>query len=317
LLRESYFIGLINSMLSNYGANQLIIFITDNVILSPTGSPSDPSFFFGFHGSQGGPIATAKTYIYAAYIEPGTTDTVFDVHPLSHEVAEWLNDPFVGSSAGINYIPPAVLGDSCIVNFETGDPLGATFTKTTNGTTYHLQDEVFLPWYLHSTPSFSVNGWYTFLNTPIPAVIINSPASISGQYSNVAALSFAPINVPIAGDIAYIGRGCPAGSISSGSPADPYLANPSGKIALIDRGACAVSLKIDAAARADAIGVLIGLVAPGDPISFSYGGGSVFVPSLVITQATSNLIKNALMSSPVNSTIGTVPQGFSTLCRPG
>jgi hypothetical protein len=28
-----------------------------------------------------------------------------------------------------------------------------------------LQDEVFLPWYLHSKPSFSVNGWFTFLNS--------------------------------------------------------------------------------------------------------------------------------------------------------
>ena len=56
-------------------------------------------------------------------------------------------------------------------------------------------------------------------------------------------------------------------------------------IALIDRGACAVSLKIDAAASAGAIGVLIGLVAPGDAVTFCNGGGTNFVPSLVITQA--------------------------------
>ena len=31
--------------------------------------------------------------------------------------------------------------------------------------TYHLQDEVFLPWYLHSSPSFSVNSWFTLMNT--------------------------------------------------------------------------------------------------------------------------------------------------------
>ena len=39
------------------------------------------------------------------------------------------------------------------------------FKVTVNGTTYHLQDEVFLTWYLHTTPSFSVNGWYTLANT--------------------------------------------------------------------------------------------------------------------------------------------------------
>lgn len=99
-------------------------------------------------------------------------NVIADVLPLSHEVAEWMNDPFVGGFSFLNFIPPAILpgqGGGCIFNFETGDPLEAPlptqFTQVTNGTTYHLQDEVFLPWYLHSVPSFSVNGWYTLRNT--------------------------------------------------------------------------------------------------------------------------------------------------------
>jgi minor extracellular serine protease Vpr len=182
----------------------------------------------------------------------------------------------------------------------------------TNSTTYHLQDEVLLPWYLHSTPSFSVNGWNTFQNlSAVIPLVVNSPASISGIYSNVAPLSFAPINTTVTGNVVYVGRGCPG---------DAYLADPSAKIALIDRGTCAVSLKVDAAANAGAIGVLIGLVAPGDPISFTLGGGSNFVPSLVITQANANLIKSALLSSPVNATLSpanalAVPS--STLYGPG
>ena len=206
-------------------------------------------------------------------------------------------------------------GGSCIVNFETGDPLESppyTFAKVTNSTTYHLQDEVLLPWYLHTTPSFSVNGWYTFqnLSAPIP-LVVNSPATIAGSYTNTATLSFAPVNMPVTGNVVYVGRGCPG---------DTYLVNPSGQIALIDRGTCAVSLKVDAAAKAGAIGTLIGLVAPGDAVSFSYGGGTNFVPSQVITQATSNAIKTALLSSPVNATISpnnALPVPFSTLCGPG
>src|SRR5262249_7475722 len=225
-----------------------------------------------------------------------------------------------------NWIPPAVLPGqgSCIVNFETGDPLEANpavFTQASNGTTYHLQDEVFLPWYLQLRSSFSVNGWYSFQNTPLPIpLVVNSPASIAAAYRDTSTLSFAPLATPVTDDVVYVGRGCPAGSISSGSPADPYLANPSGKIALIDRGACAVSLKIDAAANAGAVGVLIGLVAPGNAVSFTYAGGSNFVPSLVITQDTSNAIKGALGSSPVNATISpnnAIPPPFSTLCGPG
>jgi subtilisin family serine protease len=133
--------------------------------------------------------------------------------------------------------------------------------------------------------------------TDIP-LVINAPAAIAGTYANTATLDFAPVNTTVTGNIAYVGRGCPA---AGSTPADPYLASPSGKIALIDRGACAVSLKIDRAASAGAIGVLIGLVAPGDAISFSNGGGTNFVPTLVITQSTSNLIKGA--GAAVNITI--------------
>jgi subtilisin family serine protease len=131
-------------------------------------------------------------------------------------------------------------------------------------------------------------------------LVVNSPPSIAGTYANTATLDFAPVNGTVTANVAYVGRGCPAdGTI----PADPYLDNPAGKIALIDRGNCAVSLKIDRAANAGAVGVLIGLVAPGDAVSFSNGGGSDFVPTLVITQSNSNLIKNALQSSAVNTTI--------------
>ena len=134
-------------------------------------------------------------------------------------------------------------------------------------------------------------------------LVVNSPPGIAGTYYNTATVDWAPVNTTVTANVVYIGRGCPAGSISTGSPADPYLANPNGAIALIDRGSCSVSLKVDAAARAGAVGVLIGLVAPGDAVSFSNGGGSDFVPTLVITQADSNTIKTALNSNTVNATM--------------
>jgi hypothetical protein len=331
VLDTTYFEQLLAGLIANYSANQLPIFVTDDVYLGANGLLQN-CCILGFHASQGRPIVTAKTWIYAAYGEPGTlsdpTGAGFvDVVGLSHEIAEWLNDPFVGAFPGVNWIPPAVLpgqGGACIPNFETGDPLEAqpyTFTKVTNSKTYHLQDEVFLPWYLHTTPSFSVNAWYTFQNlSAVIPLVVNSPATVAGSYTNTATLGFAPVNAAVTGDVVYVGRGCPTGSISSGSPADPYLADPGGKIALIDRGSCAVSLKIDRAAKSGATAVLIGLVAPGNPISFSYAGGSSFVPSLVITQATSNLIKATLGSSTVNATISpanAIPPSFSALCGPG
>jgi PEP-CTERM motif len=174
VVRSSFFDGQLNALLPSYSANTLPIFLTDNAYEGSNGT-INTCCILGYHNSQTPPAATAKTWIYAAYTEPGTFvgDVILDVQALSHEVAEWLNDPFVGAFTFgfLNVIPPAVLpgqGGSCIINFETGDPLEAppaVFTQVTNGTTYHLQDEVFLPWYLHTTPSFSVNGWYTLQNT--------------------------------------------------------------------------------------------------------------------------------------------------------
>ena len=161
--------------------------------------------------------------------------------------------------------------------------------------------------YIVSSPS-TAQGVISVAQTQVPSAAafflhVNSPASIAGDYKNTETVGWAPIGDGFTGNVAFVGRGCPAGSVSSGSPEDPYLASPAGKVALIDRGGCSVSLKVDRAAKAGAIGVLIGLVAPGDPVSFSFGGGDTFVPTLIITQATSNLIK-ANIAAPVNVTVG-------------
>jgi hypothetical protein len=102
-------------------------------------------------------------------------------------------------------------------------------------------------------------------------LVVNSPASIAGTYSNTATVDWAPVNTAVTNNVVYVGRGCPA---AGATPADTYLANPSGAIALIDRGVCSVSLKVDRAANAGAVAVVIGLVAAGDAVSFSNGGGT-------------------------------------------
>lgn len=173
----------INSLVHGFTANTLPIFLTDNVFEGFDGT-INTCCVLGYHNSQGPPASSAKTWIYSAYTESGTfvNNVIVDVQALSHENSEWLNDPFVGALAVgfVNLIPPAVLpntGGACIINFETGDPLESppvAFTQTTNGTTYHLQDEVLLPWYLHTVPSFSLNGQYTFQNTFI------TPATLCG-----------------------------------------------------------------------------------------------------------------------------------------
>src|SRR5439155_21650442 len=106
------------------------------------------------------------------------------------------------------------------------------------------------------------------------SLTVNSPPAIAGQSRTTESVDWAPIINGFSGEVVYVGRGCPD---------DEYLADPAGKVALIDRGNCNVSLKVDRAAKAGAIGVLIGLVAAGDPIPFARGGGDTFVETMVIT----------------------------------
>ena len=138
-------------------------------------------------------------------------------------------------------------------------------------------------------------GVISVAQTQVPSaqafpLVINAPAAIAGVYKNTETVSWAPIGAGVTGDVVYVGRGCP----DSSAAADVFRVPPAGKIALIDRGSCSVSLKVDRAAKAGAKGVLIGLVAAGDPISFSNGGGTQFVPTMVITQADASGIKGQL-----------------------
>lgn len=157
--------------------------------------------------------------------------------------------------------------------------------------------------YILGSPS-STPGVISVAQTQVPSatsipLVVNSPANIAGTYTNTATLDFAPIGAGATGNVVW------AGTVGSANGCSAFTAGAfTGKVALIDRGACAVSLKVDNAARAGAIGVLIGLVAPGDAVTFSYGGGTQFVPSLVITQAVRNLIQ-AEPADTVNVTLST------------
>jgi hypothetical protein len=171
VVKGSFFDPLLKALIPSFGPNVLPIFLTDNVFESSDGT-FNTCCTLGYHDSEAPPIVTAHTWIYAAYTRSGTFsgNVIQDVQPLSHEVSEWINDPFVGVLAigAINLIPPAKLSQGgCIINFETGDPLEdppVVFTQVTNTTTYHLQDEAFLWWYLHG-PSFGVNGFYSYTGT--------------------------------------------------------------------------------------------------------------------------------------------------------
>ena len=114
----------------------------------------------GYH-SAFNPSGGVQTYGIGDYDNSGTFGAAFqDVTAMSHEVAEWQNDP-----SGVN--PTPAWGHTgqvtnCQKNLEVGDPLtGNVYNVNLNGFTYHPQELAFFSWFYHQTPSLGVNGWYS------------------------------------------------------------------------------------------------------------------------------------------------------------
>jgi hypothetical protein len=135
-----------------------------------TFSPNTACCVLGFHSSVNG----AQTFSPSDY----DTSNIFlspvpDVSIMSHEVGEWMNDPF-----GHNPVPKwGHIGQQpgCQGNLEVGDPLSGTLAPPIampNGFTYHMQELAFFSWF-YGAPSIGVNGWFsnnaTFLHDAGPA----------------------------------------------------------------------------------------------------------------------------------------------------
>lgn len=151
------------------------IFLLYNVVMYEDGNPAD-CCVLGFHslfptGRLGQPW---QTYATADYDSSGSYTNISDVSILSHEVGEWMDDPY-----GLNPTPSwGHVGQvsGCQRNLEVGDPLtGSPLLPVTmaNGITYHLQELAFLSWFYRQSPSIGLNGWYSDNGTftsPQPAV---------------------------------------------------------------------------------------------------------------------------------------------------
>jgi hypothetical protein len=146
----------------NIPANTLPLFLDYNTFWTAGGG----CCILGYHSTNN---AGTQAYAVAAYNDPGIFNVpIQDIHALSHEIGEWMDDPLIPN---MNIVPAwGHVGQvsGCQNNLENGDPVtGKAFTVTMGGLfpfTYHPEDLVFLPWFARVTPSTSVNGWYTFLN---------------------------------------------------------------------------------------------------------------------------------------------------------
>jgi hypothetical protein len=212
----------IQNLVSSLGyidPTHLPIFLTNDTVNFIGTNPLN-CCVIGFHGAgpvpskvkgSNGPVngngdQPVQTFAWASWVSPGffarpnggTDWALQDIHPLSHEISEWADDPFINNFVE-PYLNPTAGGCSNIL--ETGDPVVAigfaigtnTFEQgpNPNGTQsadgfYHPEDEVHLPWFMRLAPNMvaeptqksSANiGRYTFMGDLNPFAGFRMPAT--------------------------------------------------------------------------------------------------------------------------------------------
>jgi hypothetical protein len=213
----SWWAAQIQNLETQSDPTHLPIFLTNNVLLH-IGQNVLNCCVIGFHGTRaagngGGSSnsngnAVVQTFAWASWVQPGlysrpdggTDWALQDIHALSHEIAEWGDDPFVNN--GVEpWLTPTAPQYGCTGLLETGDPVVSigfaigtnTFQQgpNPNGTQsadgyYHPEDEVFLPWFMRLSPnlvseptqSSSANtGRYTLMGDLNPFSGFRQPAT--------------------------------------------------------------------------------------------------------------------------------------------
>ncbi|MEO1084140.1 MAG: Calx-beta domain-containing protein, partial [Acidobacteriota bacterium] len=141
-----------------------------------------------------------------------------------------------------------------------------------------------------------------------PSLIVSEPASIAGRFQiTTAAFGPAVQNPGVTGAIvrAFSGSGVPSqacSAIVNGSEVN-------GAIALVDRGECNFTDKVANAQAAGARAVVVVNNEPGAPIPMGGTNPAITIPSVMVSQADGQRIKDALDEEPPNQP-GTL--GFST-----
>lgn len=133
---------------------------------------------------------------------------------------------------------------------------------------------------------------------------VNSPAGIAGSYGGLEA-GFGPglSSTPITADVVIVDDGT---APNNADACEPLIngAALSGKIALIDRGDCNFTLKVEAAQNEGAIAVIMVNNVATAPISMGGTSTNVTIPSIMITQADGDVIKSEISAgSTVNVTL--------------
>jgi hypothetical protein len=167
---SDFFISQLNTIvqLEALRPDTLPLILTTNVFLAPKADLKQCcilGFHTAFDAGRIGRSQLVQTLVWASWIDQGLLGPgVADVTPLSHEISEWMNNPF-----GSNTVPawqPVGNAGGCQENLETADPVAtlpnASVATNIDGFTYHPQTQVLLPWFTRQGSQDSIDGAFSF-----------------------------------------------------------------------------------------------------------------------------------------------------------
>jgi hypothetical protein len=119
----------------------------------------------GYHGINPVTSIAFQTYSPFDFQTNGIFQNADDTVILSHEAAEWMDDPYDFNPTPAWGHTGQVLG--CQGNLEVGDPLTGNNVAPIvgkNGFTYHFQELAFFSWFF-GKPSTAIHGWFSDAST--------------------------------------------------------------------------------------------------------------------------------------------------------
>src|SRR4051812_23860781 len=158
LVHTSYLLSQLPLLTGYYDPNAVLMIVVKDV---------QGDDFLGFHFAfTPGGESVPQTLIWTGYFTPNVLvgPARADVYVLSHEVAEWINDPYLTNSLP-DWKDPA--RGVCFNNLlEVGDPVeffaNPSFEVPVKGRTFHVTDVAGISWFAHDVPSRELGGAYSY-----------------------------------------------------------------------------------------------------------------------------------------------------------
>lgn len=222
----------------------------------------------------------------SGYLDAATTN-LFYWNNLIHDVFyQYGFDEAAGNFQANNYGKGGQDGDFVFADAQDGSGLNnANFSTPPDGNSGRMQ--MFL--------------WATGGGGTVDLLTVNTPAAISGGYGSSES-GFGPgvPATPLTADIVLV---LDSSNTSDACSSILNTAELNGKIALVDRGNCDFVGKVQRCQDAGAVAVIFANNQPTGTFSPGGNGNGITIPSVMITLADGNTIKNSLLSGAVNATL--------------